>query len=137
MVTTNMVQSGSPAEDTDPLQYFFSSSDSSDEVRQVRVQDTGSNSHSPGVNVQGVPMEGVVDTGADITIMGGTMFKQVAAVAKLRKREFKPPKTVPRNYDPQPFQLHGCINLNITFKDKTINTPVYSTCQKNGAYLVP
>ena len=34
-------------------------------------------------------MEGVVDSGADIMIMGGTMFKHVAAVAKSRKKDFK------------------------------------------------
>ena len=35
------------------------------------------------MSVQGVPMEGVVDSGADITIIGGEMFKRVASVAKL------------------------------------------------------
>ena len=39
---------------------------------------------------------GVVDRGEDITIIGGEMFKQVAAAAKLRKRDFKPPDRTPR-----------------------------------------
>ena len=70
-------------------------------------------------------MEGVVDSRADITIMGGQMFKQVAAVAKLRKRDFKPPDKVPHNYDQQPFHLDGLIEIDITFQDKTMITPVY------------
>ena len=58
-----MVQSDSPSEDTverdDPLHFLFSDSDSSDEVRQVRVLDTGSKPHCAKVNVQGILMEGV------------------------------------------------------------------------------
>ena len=125
---TNMIQSGPPLMDTsddDPLRYLFSDSDSSDEVRQVRVLDTGSKPHCAKVSVQGVPMDGVVDSGADITIMGGAMFKRVAVVAKLRKKDFKPPDKVPRNYDQQPFRLDGRIDLDVTFDGKTMNTPVY------------
>ena len=32
------------------------------------------------MTVGGVPMLGVIDTAADVTIMGGEMFKKVAAV---------------------------------------------------------
>ena len=38
--------------------------------------------------VGGVPMLGVVDMDADVTIMGGSMFKRFAAAAKLHKRDF-------------------------------------------------
>ena len=69
----------------DPMQYLFSDSDSSDEIRQVCVQDKGSQPHCAKLNVQGVPVDGVVDSGADITTMGGDLFKRVATVAKLRK----------------------------------------------------
>ena len=74
---------------------IYSDSDDSDEVRQVRVYDKGSKPHCANVNIQGVLMSGVVDSGADITIMGGEMFKLVAVVAKLKKRDFKPPITLP------------------------------------------
>ena len=47
------------------------------------------------MQVQGVP----TDTGADITIMGGKLFKKVAAAARLKKRDFKKPDGVPRTYD--------------------------------------
>ena len=69
--------------------------------------DTGSKPQCVRVVVGGVPMDGIVDSGADITIVGGDMFKRVAAVAKLRKRDFKPPDKTPRNYDQQPFRLDG------------------------------
>ena len=89
------------------------------------MPDLGSNSHTVVVNVQGVPEEGVVDTGADITIVGGSVFKQVAAVAKLRKKSFKPPDRTPRTYDRKPFRLDGRLDLDVSFGDKTLNTPVY------------
>ena len=52
------------------------------------------------------------------------MFKEVAAVAKLKKNFRKPDKT-PRNYDQQPFSLDGVMDLEVTFGDKTMHTPVY------------
>lgn len=85
---TNMVQSNvlpAPVEAEDnPFHFLYSSdSENSEEVKQVRVSDQGSKPHRAKVVVQGVPMFGVVDTGADITILGGEMFKRVAAFAKL------------------------------------------------------
>ncbi len=62
------------------------SSDSDDpDIHKVRIGDKGNHSWCAKVDVQGVPMYGIVDSGADITIIGGQMFKTVAVVAKLRK----------------------------------------------------
>ena len=41
-----------------------------------------------GSKPQYVPTSGIIDTGADITIMGGELFKKVAAAARLKKRDF-------------------------------------------------
>ena len=128
-VTAQMIQSDQqptpPASGDNPLQYLLSDSDGSDEIRQVRVHDSGSKPHCATVNVQRVPMSGIVDSGADISIMGGEMFKRVAVVAKLRKRDFKPPDKTPRNYDQQPFRLDGRLELDVSFGDKTMKTVVY------------
>ena len=35
-------------------------------------------------------MYGLIDSGADITIIGSTMFMKVAATARLCKKNFKP-----------------------------------------------
>ena len=124
--STKMVQSDPVAPPTeDPLQYLYSSDSDDPGVLQVRVYDKGSKAHCVKVSVQGVPMYGVVDSGADITIIGGEMFKRVAAAAKLRKREFKPPDRTPHNYDQQPFRVDGRMDLDISFLDKTMSTPVY------------
>ena len=65
------------------------------------MHDRGSKPQCVRVVVQGVPLYGIVDSAADITIMGGDAFKQVAAAAKLRK-DFKTPDQVPHNYDRRP-----------------------------------
>ena len=88
----------------DPLQYLYSSDSDDPGVIQVRVRDKGSNAHCVKVSVQGVPIYGVVDSGTDITIIGGEMFKQAAAAAKLR---------TPHNYDQQPFHVDGRMDLDI------------------------
>ena len=61
----------------DPMTYLLSDSDDDDEaeVKMVRVVDQGSRSQSAMVGVGGVLLVGIVNTGADITIMEGDAFK--------------------------------------------------------------
>lgn len=92
---------------------------------QVRVADKGSVPQGARVLVQGVPAVGVIDSGSDITIMGGKLFQTVATVARLRKRDFQKPDRTPRTYDQKPFHIDGKIELDIEFSDKTMKTSVY------------
>ena len=108
-----------------PLDLLLSDSEDEDVIREVRITDKGSESRCVDVQVQGVPAVGIVDTAADITIMGGSLFKKVASVARLRKRDFKSADKVPHGYDQRPFQLNGRMDLDITFGDKTMKTAVY------------
>ena len=68
--------------------YLHSDSDDDEDPRVglVHITDGGNKSQCAKVVVGGVPLLGVVDSGADITIMGSTAFKQVA---KLRKRDLR------------------------------------------------
>ena len=101
-------------------------SDSDDNTSDVRqVTDKGSQVKCTRVSIQGVPPYGIIDSGADITIIGGNLFKRVAAAAKLHKKQFQEADKTPYNYDGKPFHLHGRVLLDITFQDKTIHTPVY------------
>ena len=106
-----------------PLHYLLSDTDNEEEVRQVRINDEGSRPQFVRVGVQGVPMNGVVDTGADITIINGPMFKRVAAAARLRKRDFKAPDKTPHAYGQKSFKLDGHLDHDITFG--AMNTPIY------------
>ena len=67
--------------------------------------------------VQGVPVYGIIDSGADITIIGGRLFKRVALAARLKKRDFMKLGKTPRTYDQKPFTLEGRMDLNVMFED--------------------
>ena len=107
----------------DPTLYLLD--DDSMQVNQVRIQDQGSQPQCAQVSVGGVPMKGVVDSGSDITILGGEMFKKVVSVACLCQKDFQPPDKTPRNYDQQPFTVDGRIDIDVAFQDKTMKTTVY------------
>jgi len=57
--------------------------------------------------------------------MGPKLFKKVATIAKLKKRQFKKVDKVPYTYDRCQFKLDGRLDLNINFNNKTMNTLVY------------
>ena len=59
--------------------------------------------------------------------MGGQLFKEVASVTRLKKKDFKPADKTPRTYSRQPFSPEGRMDLDITFGDKTMQTPVRYT----------
>ncbi len=68
------------------------------------------------------PAYGVIDSGADITILGGDLFRKVATVAWLKKRGLKKPDKIPKTYDQKP---DGRMDLDIALTGKTVRTPVY------------
>ena len=107
------------------LELLLSDSKDDNHVRQVRISDKGSKSQCVRFLVQGVPSVGLVDTAANITIIGGKLFKQVASVARLKKRDFKVADKIPRTYDQKPFKVDGRMDLDISFGDVTMHTPVY------------
>ena len=113
-----------PMGSVDPLLYLYSS-DLEGQADTIRVNDEGSRPQYVNVEIQGVSTSGIIDTGADITIMGGELFKKVACTAKLRKKNFHKPDRTPHTYDRKPFQLHGKIELEIAFAGKALLTSVY------------
>ena len=114
-------------QELEPEEFLHSSSDEDPpvQVKSVRITDKGSITQCVKVQVQGVPAYGLIDSGADITIIGGSLFKKVATVARLRKRDFMKADKVPRTYDQRPFQLDGRMDLDIVFGEATMTTPVY------------
>ena len=65
------------------------SSDSDGSVSAVRVNDRGSKPQYVNVTIQGVPTSGIIDTGADITIMGGELFKKISDAVRLKKKTLR------------------------------------------------
>ena len=70
-------------------------------------------------------MYGIIDSGADITIIGGRLFKRVALAARLKKKDFMKPDKTPRTYDQKPFTLDGKMDLDVVFEDRAMRTSVY------------
>ena len=117
-----------PTTSEDPRQHLLPDSDEEEPaagVNEVRVQHKGNHPQSVRVVVAGVPVDGIVDTAADITIVGAEIFKHIAAVAKLRRRDLKPADKTPRTYDQKIFRLDGHLDLDIAFQGQTMKTPVY------------
>lgn len=65
-------------------------------------------------------MYGIIDSRADITIIGGDLFCKVATAVRLKKKDMKQPDKTPRTYDQKIFLLDGKMDLNISFGDKTM-----------------
>jgi len=94
-------------------------------VKEIRITDRDNRPQTARIVVGGVPMNGIVDSNSDITIIGKEMFKKVASVAKLWKKDFKPPDNQPRTYNLQPFRVHGRIEVDVSFGDHTMKTSIY------------
>ena len=125
LVTIRESPSQSEVQACDPRDLLHSDSDNEANCGMVLVADKGGRTQRAKVLVQGVPTDGVVDTGAEITIIGGDLFRKVAAANRLKKNEFKSPDKTPRTYDGQVFSLDGRITLDVCFGDKTMKTVVY------------
>ncbi len=121
------IQSTANSDSTsNPLDFLFSSSeDETADILQVRVADRGSHPYCATVSIQGVPAYGIIDSGADITIIGGSLFKKVATTASLKKRDCKKSDKTPRTYVHEPFTLDGMMELDVAFGEQTMRTAVY------------
>jgi len=58
-------------------------------------------------------------------MMGPDLFKKAAAVAGLKKKHFKPANKVPHTYDCHQFNLHGRLDLDVSFVEKAMQTTIY------------
>ena len=67
--------------------------------------------------------QGLVDTGADITIIGGgKLFKGVAQGDKLSREKFRESDRTPFTYDNKQFKLHGVMDMVICFEGKELTS---------------
>ena len=78
------------------------------------------------VQIEGVPIRGIVDTSSDITIITGPAFREIVNISKVPKRkQFKPAKRKAYTYGHHPLSLDGQIDLHIKFGKKCICETVY------------
>ena len=91
-----------------------------DKSESVTMQ--GSRQQHADIQIEGVPARGIIDSGAEITIVGGELFRRIAAVARLKKSQLKQPDKIPKTYDRKTFALDGRM---VSFGEMTMQTPVY------------
>ena len=107
-----------------PMSYLFFD-DEMESVKVVQVQDHGSYPRRAELVIQGYPFVGIVDSGTDISIMNGDLFKRIDADTCLKKKDFKKADKVARTYDHQSFLLDGSMDMDISFSGRAMCTPVY------------
>ncbi len=87
LVSSETAEEESVQQLSDPLSLLYSSDSDSDGVCQIRVSDHGSKPRYANVLIKGVSAAGVVDTGADITMVNGALFAKIAAATRLKKKD--------------------------------------------------
>ena len=87
------------AELTTSHQSAFPSDSDEEEVKLVHVACPNGQPKCAWVLIQSVEASGIVDTGADITIIGQDLFLTISTANKLKKRNLKKPDKLPKNYD--------------------------------------
>ena len=115
------VQSKNPSQATIPSEYLHSLDSDENIVCLVKVQHGGS---KPRLKFKVYLCLEYLTLMQIITMISGTLFKKVAAVAKLKKKNFKKADKIPHTYDQMPFSLDGSIyhvgRQDITPKNKKI-----------------
>ena len=89
------------------------------------MNDQGIKPRYASVSIAGVPADGVIDTGADITIDNGALFAKVTSAARLRKKDFQKADKLPRAYNQKRFRLDGQMDFDIMFSETTM---IVHTC---------
>lgn len=118
-VTSKETDSANPTPDS--LLFSSSEDESAPNAKQITVTDQSSVTKCAKVLIQGVPAYGLIDSGADITFIGRSLFEKMATIACLKKN----PDKVPRTYNQKLFSLDGRMDLEMTFGDKQMTTPIY------------
>ena len=131
---TNILRSGSQSEGSSPGESHFQEvaenlfpfiSATTSTLTQATHQTDDDSPQSATVNIEGVPVTGIIDMGSDITIISGDMFKTVIAKAGLKKEEFKTVDKQAFTYNKQSITLDGRMDTNISFEDKQVYTTIY------------
>ena len=77
------------------------------------------------VEIEGVPVEAMVDSGSSATIMSFQLFQQVGKQAKLSSGRLQPPGAILRDYSHNPILIGAQAELTLIWKGKSITTTVY------------
>ena len=90
------------------------------------VLSTSTTSKCVEVQMEGVPIRRIIDTGSDITILSGSAFQEIATISNLKRNSLNQliGKLAPM-HGHHPLNLDGQIDLHIKFGEKCICETVY------------
>ena len=88
------------------------------------------------VQIEGLPIRGIIDTGSDITILSGTAFQEIVTACGIKREQFKPPDTTACSYGHQPLKLDGQLDLQVKFGEKSMCERVYIKLDAPDALLL-
>ena len=100
------------------------------------MQTTTGTPKSIEVQIEGLPIRGIIDTGSDITILSGTAFQEIVTVCGIKREQFKPPDTTACSYGHQPLKLDGQLDLQVKFGEKSMCERVYIKLDATDALLL-
>ena len=92
---------------------------------EAMILSTSTTSKCVEIQMEGVPIRGIIDTRSDITILSGSAFQEIATINNLKKEQFKPADRKACTYGHHPLNLDGQIDLHIKFGEKCICETVY------------
>ena len=100
------------------------------------TQTTTSTPKNIEVQIEGLPIRGIIDTGSDITILSGTAFQEIVTACGIKREQFKPPDRTACIYGHQPLKLDGQLDLQIKFGEKSMSERVYVKLDAPDALLL-
>ena len=80
--------------------------------------------------MSGSPVEALVDPGSSASIMSTELLKQIGPKAGISKDDLRPPDIVLRNYSRNQITISGRVDLEFTWRGKTVKSPVYVRSDK-------
>ena len=82
------------------------------------------------LTVSGSPVEALVDPGSSASIMSYALFEKIGPRAGIQAGDLRPADAVLRTYSRNQIAISGQVDLEFTWKEKTIASPVYLRADK-------
>ena len=115
---------------------FLFPADQPTQVPSIKSADLTSKSRHVKVKIEGIPITGIIDTGSDITIISGELFKNDVVAAQLSSEAFKPANKQACAYSGQPIALDGQMDVTISFESHDTRTTIYVKLQAPDQLLL-
>ena len=115
---------------------FLFPADQPTQVPTIKSRDSTYKSRHVEVEIEGVPVTGIIDTGSDITIISGELFENIVDAVQLSSETFKPANKQACAYNGQTISLDDQMDVTISFESHNIKTITYVKLQAPDQLLL-